>query len=207
MLTRPNCPHPAARILLWCGWAVAVERAAPSQLPFLAVALATAFLFAPVRHETGRLLRRTRWLMAVLLLTYAYTLPGTPLWPPLEWASPTLEGLRQGALRVARLALMLAGLAALLASTSRPRLIYGLYGLARPLTGFGFDRRAFAVRLGLTLDYVEHAPKPARWLDALRAPLADDALPATYTLHAERWQGCDSAVILAGLLGVWIVLA
>jgi energy-coupling factor transporter transmembrane protein EcfT len=186
---------------------VAAERAVPAQLPFLAVALATAFLFAPVRHETWRLLRRTRWLMAVLLLTYAYTLPGTPLWPPLEWASPTLEGLRQGGLRVARLALMLAGLAVLLASTSRPRLIYGLYGLARPLVWLGFDRRAFAVRLGLTLDYVEHAPKPARWLDALRAPLPDAAGPATYTLQAERWQGCDSAVILAGLLGVWLVLA
>lgn len=202
-----NCPHPAARILLWCGWAVAVERAVPPQLLDLAVALATAFLFAPVRHEAWRLLRRTRWLMAVLLLAYAYTLPGTPLWPSLEWASPTLEGLRHGGLRVTRLALMLAGLAVLLASTSRPRLIYALYGLARPLAWFGFDRRAFAVRLGLTLDYVEHAPKPARWLDALTAPLPDDAGPATYTLHAERWRGCDSAVILAGLLGVWIVLA
>ena len=192
---------------MWCGWAVAVERAAPTQIPILAVALATAFLFAPVRNETWRLLRRTRWLMAVLLFTYAYTLPGTPLWPPLEWASPTLEGLRQGGLRVARLALMLSGLAVLLAFTARPRLVYGLYGLARPLVWLGFDRRAFAVRLGLTLDYVEHAPKPARWMDALRAPLPDTAGPATYTLQAERWQGCDSALILASLLGVWFVLA
>jgi energy-coupling factor transporter transmembrane protein EcfT len=202
-----NCPHPAARILVWCGWAVAVERAASPQLPYLAVALATAFLFASVRHEAWRLLRRTRWLMAVLLLTYAYTLPGTPVWPSLEWASPSLEGLRLGALRAARLAMMIAGLAVLLASTSRPRLIYGLYGLARPLTWFGFDRRSFAVRLGLTLDYVEHAPKPAHWLDALHAPLQDNAGPATYSLQAECWQACDSAVILAGLLGVWLVLA
>ena len=199
-------PHPAARILLWCGWAVAVERAVFPQLSFLAVATATAFLFAPVRHEGWRLLRRTRWLMAVLLLTYAYTLPGTPLWPALDWASPSVEGLQLGALRAGRLVLMLAGLAVLLAYTSRPRLIYGLYALARPLTWLGFDRRAFAVRLGLTLDYVEHAPKPARWLDALRAPLPDDTSPATYALHTERWQRCDSAVILAGLLGVWVVL-
>jgi hypothetical protein len=145
--------------------------------------------------------------MAVLLLTYAYTLPGTLLWPSLGWASPGVEGLQQGALRVGRLVLMLAGLAVLLAYTSRPRLIYGLYALARPLTWLGFDRRAFAVRLGLTLDYVEHAPRPARWLDALRVPLPDDASPATYTLHAERWQSRDSAVILAGLLLLWIVLA
>jgi len=193
-------PHPAARILLWCGWAVAVERAALPLLSILAVAPATAFLFAPVRHEGWRLLRRTRWLMAVLLLTYAYTLPGTMLWPPFGWASPSIEGLQQGLLRVGRLILMLAGLAMLLACTSRVRLIYGLYVLARPLTWTGFNRRAFAVRLGLTLDYVEHAPKPVRWLDALRMPMTDDAAPTTYTLEAERWQCSDSAAILAGLL-------
>lgn len=186
---------------------MAVERAVFPQLAFLAVAIATAFLLAPVRHEGWRLLRRTRWLMAVLLLTYAYTLPGTLLWPVLDWASPSIEGLAQGALRAGRLVLMLAGLAVLLAYMTRPRLVYGLYGLARPLTWLGFDRRAFAVRLGLTLDYVEHAPKPVRWLDALRAPLPDNGAPATYALHGERWQGSDSAVILAGLLGVWIVLA
>ena len=199
--------HPAARILLWCGWAVAVERAALSPLIILAVATTTAFLFAPVRTYLLRLLRRTRLLFAVLLLTYAYVLPGVALWPGLDGLSPTVEGLQQGTLRVGRLLLMLAGLAMLLAYTSRPRLIYGLYTLAKPLTWFGFDRRAFAVRLGLTLDYVEQAPKGMRWLDGLRAPLRDDMTPTTYTLHAERWQTLDSAVILAGLLLVWIVLA
>lgn len=200
-------PHPVARILLWCGWALAVEAAAPPQLIILAVAVATAFLFAPVRAQSVRLMRRTRWLMAVLLLTYAYTLPGAPLWPALDWMSPSVVGLQQGALRVGRLALMLVGLALLLASTSRPRLVYGLYALARPLTWLGLDRRAFAVRLGLTLDYAEHGSKRARWLDALRTPLPDDTTPATYTLYAEPWQACDSAVILAGLLGLLIVLA
>lgn len=177
------------------------------QLGFLAVAAATAFLFASIRREAWRLLRRTRWLMAVLLLMYAYTLPGTPLWPALGWASPGLEGLSQGALRVGRLGLMLAGLAVLLASTPRARLVYGLYALAWPLAWLGFDRRAFAVRLGLTLDYVEHAARPKRWLDALRAPLPDDATPATYTLHAEPWQGGDSMAMLAGSLLLWFALA
>ncbi len=200
-------PHPAARILLWCGWAVAVEFAAFPLFYFLAVATATAFLFVPVRHEARRLLRRTRWLMAVLLLTYAYSLPGILVWPSLEWMSPSLEGLQQGAWRVGRLVLLLIGLAALLAYTSRPRLVYGLYVLARPLAWIGFDRRAFAVRLGLTLDYVEHAPKPTRWLDALRTLPTDEAGPATYALQAERWQARDSAVILAGLLLLWVVLA
>lgn len=199
--------HPAARILLWCGWAVAVERAALSPLIVLAVASATAFLFSPVRIQLLRLLRRTRWLLAVLLLTYAYVLPGTALWPALDWGSPSVEGLQQGGLRMGRLVLMLAGLALLLAYTSRPRLIYGLYALARPLAWLGFDRRAFAVRLGLTLDYVDRAPKPAHWLEALRTPLTDEATPLSYTLQAECWQSRDSIVILVGLFLVWIVLA
>jgi len=186
---------------------VAVERAALSPLIVLAVASATAFLFSPVRIQLLRLLRRTRWLMAVLLLTYAYVLPGTALWPALDWANPSVEGLQQGGLRTGRLVLMLAGLALLLAYTSRPRLIYGLYALARPLAWLGFDRRAFAVRLGLTLDYVERAPKPAHWLEALRAPLPDEVTPVTYRLKAERWQSRDSIVILVGLFLVWIVLA
>ena len=200
-------PHPAARILLWCGWAVAVERAALSPLYILAAATATAFLFAPVRHQSVRLLRRTRWLMVVLLLTYAYALPGPLLWPELGAASPSIDGLRRGALRAARLTLLLVGLAVLLAYTPRARLIYGLYFLTRPLTWFGFDRRAFAVRIGLTLDYVEHAPKPTRWLDRLRMPLSDEGGPVVYNLEAERWQSRDSAVILVGLFLLWIVLA
>ncbi len=199
--------HPVARILLWCGWAVAVEHAVPSILALMAVATATAFLFAPVRAQALRLLRRTRWLLVILLLMYAYVTPGPALWPSLEWASPSLSGLQQGALRAGRLLLLLGGLALLSAYTSRSRLVYGLYALAKPLSWFGFDRRAFAVRLGLTLDYVEHAPKTARWLDALRAPLSDDPTPTTYALECERWQRRDSAVILAGVLLVGMVLA
>ncbi|MDP1928680.1 MAG: CbiQ family ECF transporter T component [Thiobacillus sp.] len=195
-----KCSHPAARILLWCGWAVAVERAALPELSLLAVAIATAFLFTPVRFQLLRLLRRTRWLLAVLLLTYAFTVPGAALWPALGWASPSIDGVQQGALRAGRVGLLLGGLAILLAYTTRPQLIYGLYVLARPLSGLGFDRRAFAVRLGLTLDYVEHAPKPVRWQDALLAPLPDEMTPTLYTLQVVRWQSCDVAVILAGVL-------
>jgi hypothetical protein len=38
-------------------------------------------------------------------------------------------------------------------------------------------------------------------------PLSDEATPTTYTLEVECWQSRDSAVILAGLLLLWIVLA
>lgn len=195
-------PHPAARILLWCGWAAAVELVAAPELPILAVAAATAFVFARARNEGLRLLRRTRWLLAVLVLTYALAVPGAPLWPGLDWASPTMEGLAAGGLRAARLVLLLAGLAVLLAFTPRPRLIYGLYVLAAPLARVGFDRRAFVVRLGLTLDHVERGE--ARPLGALAAPMADDGTPTTYRLEGEAWRGADHALVAAGALLVSI---
>jgi energy-coupling factor transporter transmembrane protein EcfT len=193
----PKPLHPAARILLWCGWAAAVELAALPQLLLLAVVNATAFVFSPIRAEAMRLLRRSRWLFVVLFLAYAWALPGAGVWPGLGALSPTVEGLQFGALRVARLALMLLGLAVLLALTSRARMIYGLYFLSSPLARLGFDRRAFAVRMGLTLEYVEQAPHGTRWLEALRNPQPDTAGPDTYTLQTETWQWRDSLVILA----------
>ncbi len=189
--------HPAARILLWCGWAAAVELAALPHLLLLAVASATAFVFSPIRSESLHLLRRTRWLFVVLFLAYAWALPGAGVWPGLGVLSPTVEGLQYGALRVARLALMLLGLAVLLALTSRPQMIYGLYFLSWPLARLGFDRRAFAVRMGLTLEYVEQAPNGTRWLEALRNPQPCATGPDTYTLQTEPWQWRDSLVILA----------
>lgn len=184
-----------------------MEIAAPFRLALLAVAIATAFLFLPGRAELFRLLRRTRWLLIILFVTYALSLPGIPLWPGPGWVSPTREGVEAGLLRVGRLVLMLMGLAILLATVSRPRLISGLYGLAKPLARLGFDRRAFAVRLGLTLDYVERTPGPANWRESLRTPPPDDSAPVQVKLPLEHWQTRDSAVILATLLLVGIVLA
>ncbi|MHB8915414.1 MAG: CbiQ family ECF transporter T component, partial [Thiobacillus sp.] len=167
--------HSAARILLWCGWVVGVEVVSLSILSMLAVVSATAFVFARFRYGAWRLLRRSRWLMLILLLTYAYTLPGDPVWAAWGAWSPTLQGVRAGAVRVLQLSLMLIALAVLLASTPRDRLIYGLYELARPLAFLGFDRRAFAVRLGLTLEYIEqHASSKdvslSQWLAKLTQP-------------------------------------
>ncbi len=194
--------HPAARILLWCGWAVGVELAPLPVLYGMAVVTATAFVFSHLRINAWRLLRRSRWLMLVLLLTYAYTLPGNPAWPELGSASPTLEGIQGGFMRILRLALILVALAILLTSTARPRLIYGLYFLVRPFTVIGFDRRAFAVRLGLTLAYVEQASetphtKATSWLQRLQQPLIVADTPSVYSLAPERWKWRDNLAMLA----------
>lgn len=190
--------------MLWGGWAVAVEIAAPLPLGLLAVVLTTAFVFSAVRQRARRLLRRTRWLLLVLFVAYALSLPGSPLFPAWTWASPTVEGIETGAWRVLRLVMLVAGLAVLLATTERNQLIYGLYVLARPLARLGFDRRAFAVRLGLVLDYAD-APPPANWREAFVSAREDDGSPARLLLPAQNWQTRDSAVILAALLLVGVV--
>lgn len=198
--------HPAARILLWCGWAVGVESVSLKPLLFLAVVSATAFVCARVRRAAWRLLKRARWLMLVLILSYAYTLPGDALWPAWASFSPTQQGLSAGALRALRLALMMIGLALLLVYTPRERLIYGLYVLLAPLSWLGFERRAFAVRLGLTLDYIERQPRAdslAQWLDKLKNPVSypgDDT--AVFRLQAERWTWRDSLCIGAAVIAV-----
>ena len=198
--------HSAARILLWCGWAVGVEVVSLRILTMLAVVSATAFVFAQFRYGAWRLLRRSRWLMGVLLLTYAYTLPGDAVWPVWGAWSPTLQGLTAGTVRVLRISLMLIALAVLLGSTPRDRLIYGLYVLAMPLTFLGFDRRAFAVRLGLTLEYIEQQASPkdvslSQWLAKLTQPEPQpDA--GVYRLQTERWRWHDSLVVVGALVGV-----
>ena len=199
--------HSTARILLWCGWAYGVESVNPPTLIMLAVVSATAFVFEPYRRAAWRLLYRSRWLMLVLLLTYAYTLPGKPIWP--EWGgwSPTQQGLTAGGVRALRLGLMLIGLAMLLVSTPRLRLIYGLYVLLRPFQCLGFNRRAFAVRLGLTLEYIDrHAPGGSlqQWLAKLKQPIDQDIEPTVYRLPTERWRWHDS-LLLAGAWSVVLV--
>lgn len=199
--------HSAARILLWCGWAVGVELVSWPTLIILAVVSATAFVFARFRHGAWRLLRRARWLMLILLLTYAFTLPGDPVWSAWGAWSPTLQGMAAGAMRVLRLSLMLIALAILLASTPRSRLIYGLYILAQPFAMLGLDRRAFAVRLGLTLEYVERQASPkdfslSQWLAKLKQPELQNKDSDIYRLQTERWKWHDSLVVLGALAGV-----
>jgi len=195
----PESVHPAARILLWGGWAIGIELVTLPQLYSMAVVSATAFIFPSIRQAAWRLLYRARWLLLILLLSYAYTLPGELVWPRAGGFSPTEAGLQAGGVRILRLSLMLVALAVLLSSTARARLIYGLYCLARPLALLGLDRRALAVRLGLTLAYVEQTPQSTSWLQRLRQPEPLTDHPTVFSLSAQNWKWHDSLAILLAL--------
>lgn len=109
--------------------------------------------------EFLRLLKRVRYILLFLLIVYAYNTPGEYVAGWYFSTAPSYEGIRAGLEQMLRLAAILAGLALLLATTAREQLIAGLYFLARPFKLVGFDPERFAVRLWLTLYYVEHGMK------------------------------------------------
>jgi energy-coupling factor transporter transmembrane protein EcfT len=160
--------HPAVSISSWLFFALAVELAYPSQLP--AFAFLAVFLLGGrgAAQRFARLLWKARWLWLALVLLYAWTVPGTLLWP--SDYSPSLEGLQAGLVRVARLALLLAALARLLSEFTPQQLAGGIYLLAKPFGSLGLDRRALAVRLALTLERLEQPGKDRSWLEELKSP-------------------------------------
>lgn len=196
--------HPAVSISSWLIAALAVELAAPFQLPWLA--LPAVFLLA--RREAAQrfavLMWKARWLWLALLLLYAWTVPGTLLWP--SDYSPSREGLQAGLIRMARLALLLALLARLLSEFAPQQLAGGIYLLAKPFAWLGLDRRALAVRLALTLEHLEHAPKRRNWMDELKSLPAMPGEPGEMRLSVVEAAPRDTLMLLAAVALLGVVL-
>lgn len=154
---RARCTlHPATALVLWLFFVVWLEFVSPSALGLAALAL-LPWLQGATLTQFLRYLRRTRWLLLSLLAIYAYTLPGESLSPMLGSLSPSVDGLQHGALRIARMTLLLATLALLMTHVPRADLLLGVYRILRPLQLLGIDAERIAVRLWLTLHYAETA--------------------------------------------------
>lgn len=193
-------PHPAARILLWCMAAGALQRFAP------AAVLITGLLLAPMLHRHGatdrflRLLRRVRWLLAALLLVFALSA---------AWGSEGLgAGLVEGLTQVARLVVTLALLALLLATTTWPETLGGLSYLLRALRLAGLDAERAAVRMALTLHYCESVRPGPDWrhwgaeLQAAAPAVRPDVKRSAPMAPADLAAVAVGAAILAGALAL-----
>ena len=120
------------------------------------------------------LLHRTRWILVSLLVIYAFATPGMYVFPQAGSLSPTMEGLRAGALQIWRLTVLLAALALLLRTTDMTSLLSGLYTLMKPLKPIGVNAERIAVRLWLTLRYAETRRGNAEgkaWIERVRDAL------------------------------------
>jgi len=193
--------HPATRILLFVICAVTLQ-----WLHHAALAGLSAALIVLLAQSRGRefvvLMRRARFLLFSLLAIYAFATPGESFIPAWGAMSPTLEGVQSGALQAWRLAVLLAALGLLLGTTTREKLLAGLYVLLRPFKVLGVDAERIAVRLWLTLHYAEGAarPKGSTWLPSLRQALEPaSAVASVVTLEAARLGWPDVVALLASL--------
>lgn len=197
--------HPAVSISSWLIFAIAVEICSPHQLIGLALVAAALVFQCEAGLKFLRLLWKARWLWLALLLLHAFTVPGIYLWGGAY--SPTLEGLQMGGLRVARLVLLLAALARLLVELSPRQLAGGLYLLATPLDWIKFDRRAFAVRLALTLEQIDKMPQKHNWLEELKSPARHTGSPEEIRFTLPAAGPHDAGLFLAACLMLAVSLA
>lgn len=105
-----------------------------------------------------RMLRRMRWLFLSIAMIYFWLTPGTPLFnggAALAPWLPTVEGIWQGGLRIASLALMVMAACILLQVTPRDQILAALHWLLKPLSMLGVPHERFAVRTTLTLEAVK----------------------------------------------------
>ena len=187
--------HPAARLLLWLLLAVFLQVAALSTLGLAAGCLLLAG--EQTRQHWWRLFLRTRILLLVLFLVFAYGVPGENP-GGVAWV-PTFEGMAEAALHVLRLVVFLGSLAWLLAPLSHPALMGGLWFLLQPCRHLGLPVDKSVVRLSLVLEYMENLPAQSwkQWLTPTDVPQT----PAPVRINLPLWRGRDGlAVLFAALL-------
>lgn len=197
--------HPASRILTYLLAALVIPGLHFFMLSICLVSGMVALFF--LRRAPFGLLWRTRWLLLVLVLGYAYGLPGEPLMPLAGGFSPSLEGLLHGGRQAMGLLTLLIWLDILVLAQTSEHLLGGLYQLAGPISRLGFESGRVALRLGLTLKAIEGMERGRGNLMRLLSPDAGAGLPKRVHVETRPAGVVDvlvPAALLAGVLGLWL---
>jgi len=199
-----NCLHPASLILIWLAFAFCVPWLQPVELSVIVILFSLPLL---LKHSDQylKLLRRSRWLLISLFLVYAFVTPGVAV---LGAYGPGQEGLLSGGIQALRLLALLATLALLLATTSRDRILAGLYFLLRPFGLIGVDVDRVAARIWLTLHYAEQSGSRnssewrERWQSAMHGS-GDEMTDIKLEIERLTWldyTALSGAALVLGLL-------
>ncbi len=148
--------HPAVKIVSFIVFSICLSLGGGTVLG------AAFFLFIATYLVAGRdslkgalvMLLRIRWLFLSIFIVYLSFTPGEPLWVSSIWL-PSVEGIAQGAYRVAVLVLVILAARMLMNTISQNGLIGALYWLLEPFKAMGNFRLTFVVRLVLTIEYVD----------------------------------------------------
>ncbi len=151
--------HPLIRVVCFLIFAAWLAWGDLQRLLFGALLLAVVHaLVAPAAIvAAGNMILRLRWFLLSLLVVYGWFTPGRALGPAsaagASWL-PTAEGLAEGLLRCAALALIVVAVNLLLRTTGREQLLGAIHGLARPLAPLGLSRERLALRMTLVMEAV-----------------------------------------------------
>ena len=158
-----------------------------------------------------RLLLRARWLLASILMIYAYATPGEYIHGFPEAIAPTFEGVTAGSLQALRVVAMLGGLSMWLATSTREEIISGISQLLASLSVIGLYPERFSARLWLTLQYVENLPdnslkqlRLSGW--NLEAFCGEFKSPTHMTLENRPLSGMEIVLLLAPLFLCWLIV-
>jgi len=159
-----------------------------------------------------RVVMRMRWLFISILIIYGFGTPGE-LIPhiPLDF-SPTFDGLQLGLLHIEKITIALATLNILFITGSKQALILGLYMLLSPLKYVGLNIEKFAVRLFLTLEYVEdfatqrHKPFNLNQFDHLYLSVDGLSTEKMVIFNKTPFNPLDKVLIVIFMMTVLILL-
>jgi energy-coupling factor transporter transmembrane protein EcfT len=192
--------HPGTRIILYVYSALVV----PGLNFFQLCGLNAVLLLGSARRLEAvyRLLKRARWLLLLMILTYAYHLPGDVVWRALgEW-SPTRQGLHAGLMQSWRLATMLLLLDGLILRLPVEGLLTGIHALLKPFAVLGLDPLRAALRLALTMQAMEQPGGLKVFRAILEGTHPEDSLPREYSLSIRPFRHLDWLAILSGLIAL-----
>lgn len=193
--------HPASRILSYLLAALAIPG-----LPFFLLPILTLLaLLLNLSRQPWRLIWRTRWLLLVLLLGYAYSLPGEPALTWLAAASPTWEGLSHGGQQALRLLVLLLWLDVLVLCLPTAALMAGVYTLLSPFARLGLEVERAALRLGLTLRAIEGLERGRGNLRRLFGGEPGADLPHSIQIEVHAMRPRDLALpACIGIMLLWL---
>lgn len=196
--------HPATRIFLCLCLLLVVPTLPAPALHGLAL---LALLSLPWLALARRYLWRTRWLLLMLLLILPWSTPGLYLWPHV-W-SPTREGALLALQQVQRCLLVLTALALALQGLDGAGRLRAFLGCLWPLARLGLPVERLAVRLVLTLTWLEQQPARRtwnQWLAAWHEVVEQSLPPQTIEIELGRWHWQDALLMLAGIAGAGCAL-
>lgn len=197
--------HPTVILSVWL-FAVLLVQVLPAGALAGAALVALVGSSVEARRHFTQLLKRSRWILLTLLLTFLLLTPGERQWAD---CPVTKEGLLSGAEHLLRLVSVLLAVAWLVGGRSDQWLLSALWGLLSPLRSP--QGKSLMVRLALTLRYSAGQSNRPSWrtmLSASSAPL-DTATPASIDLpHPAPSTGercLSSGFLVAGLLALWVM--